>query len=272
MNKLFVTNKPAGLSSNQFLSRLKRKYGVKKAGFSGTLDPFARGSLIIAFGQYPKLFRFLKKSPKAYKATLWLGATSPTLDIEKIDNIKETPKLDIKTIKETLNSFLGELEYSSPKYSAKKQNGIPYYKLARTDTEFTPKTIKSQIQYIKLLNYTHPFIHFETTVSEGAYIRSIGTLIAQRLGISGVLSSLERVNEGEFYFQDEKELKPINYLNTTPNTYNSDTNNILLGKKLDINDFEIQEDGYYHLLIDNLLSIISINDGEVKYEINRLGI
>ena len=64
MNRLFVTNKPTGMSSNRFLGRIKRKYDVKKAGFSGTLDPFAKGALIVAFGQYTKLFRFLNKRKK----------------------------------------------------------------------------------------------------------------------------------------------------------------------------------------------------------------
>ena len=80
MNRLFVAYKPKGMVSNHFLSRLKRKYSDKKAGFSGTLDPFAQGVLIVAFGQFTKLFRFLKKAPKRYRATLWLGAYSPTLD------------------------------------------------------------------------------------------------------------------------------------------------------------------------------------------------
>ncbi|HHD83732.1 MAG TPA: tRNA pseudouridine(55) synthase TruB, partial [Campylobacteraceae bacterium] len=76
-DRLFVAYKPAGIGSNRFLSQIKRRYGIKKAGFSGTLDPFAQGVLIIAFGKYTKLFRFLKKAPKTYRATLWLGAGSP---------------------------------------------------------------------------------------------------------------------------------------------------------------------------------------------------
>ncbi|NOX15711.1 MAG: tRNA pseudouridine(55) synthase TruB, partial [Epsilonproteobacteria bacterium] len=88
MNRIFVANKPKGISSNFFLKKIKRRYDIKKAGFSGTLDPFASGVLIVAFGQFTKLFRFLDKTPKRYIATLWIGASSPTLDIEKIENVK----------------------------------------------------------------------------------------------------------------------------------------------------------------------------------------
>ena len=87
MNAIFVANKPSGMSSNHFLGRLKKKYGVKKAGFSGTLDPFASGCLIVAFGSYTKFFRFLDKSPKVYEATIWLGASSPSMDNENISEI-----------------------------------------------------------------------------------------------------------------------------------------------------------------------------------------
>ena len=70
-NMLFVANKPMFISSNKFLNQLKRKYDIKKMGFSGTLDPFAKGCLIIASGQYTKLFNYLKKTPKTYITTLF---------------------------------------------------------------------------------------------------------------------------------------------------------------------------------------------------------
>ena len=90
MNRLFVAYKPKGMVSNRFLSRLKRKYGVKKAGFSGILDPFASGCLIVAFGAYTRLFNYLKIEPKVYRATLWLGASSPSFDNQNITQIQNT--------------------------------------------------------------------------------------------------------------------------------------------------------------------------------------
>ena len=72
------------MSSNSYLNRIKRKYKNKKAGFSGTLDPFAKGCLIVAFGQYSKLFNYLEKTPKSYRTTIWLGASSESLDLENI--------------------------------------------------------------------------------------------------------------------------------------------------------------------------------------------
>ena len=120
VNRLFVVNKPIFRTSNGYMRYVKYKYNTKKVGFSGTLDPFATGCLIVATGQYTKLFQYLKKTPKSYKATLWLGANSPSLDIEKIDSIKEVKPCAIEQIKEILTSLLGQLTYYPPKYCAKK--------------------------------------------------------------------------------------------------------------------------------------------------------
>ncbi len=104
-NRLFVIKKPIFISSNFYLKRIKRKFKVKKAGFSGTLDPFAKGCLITAFGQYTKLFRFLKKVPKTYRATLWLGTTSLSGDIENVTSIEESSKLNVEDIKNELEKL-----------------------------------------------------------------------------------------------------------------------------------------------------------------------
>jgi len=213
MNALFTAYKPAGLSSNQYLSRLKRKYKVKKAGFSGTLDPFAKGVLIVAFGNATRLFRFLKKTPKSYRATLWLGAHSDTLDIEKVDHIEETAELSAERITEVLKSLEGELTYLPPKYSAKKINGQRAYDLAREGKEIELKTVTSAIYKTELLHYRHPFITFEATVSEGTYIRSLGQMITEKLGVKyGTLSALERLHEGQFRYNNETFLDPREYL------------------------------------------------------------
>ena len=270
MNRLFVAFKPAGVSSNYFLRSLKRKYKIKKAGYSGTLDPFANGCLIVAFGQYSKLFRFLKKVPKKYKATLFLGAQSETLDIEKINNIIKVEPLSEDVVQNVLHSLIGDLRYLPPKYSAKKINGKKAYELARQNKEFELKEIKSTIYDVKLLSYTHPYINFDISVSEGSYIRSIGAIIAEKLGTTGVLKTLTRVNEGLFAYDNEKSLNPVKFLRTEENLYLLDKLDILLGKKLKAESFKKSENGEYHLIIDNFLSIIKIENNEVTYLLNRV--
>lgn len=250
------------------MGSVKRKYGTKKVGFSGTLDPFATGCLVVATGQYTKLFQYLNKTPKSYKATLWLGASSPSLDTEKIDSIKEVKHFDRHTIKETLASLLGELNYYPPKFCAKRINGKRAYELARAGEEVELKTITSNIYDIKLINYNHPFVHFEAKVSEGTYIRSLGALIADKLGVDGTLSSLHRIHEGQFYYDDEKALNPFTHLALPTNTYTGDESYMELGKKLGVEYFKDQEEGVYLIETLQFFSIIEIIEGEVKYRFN----
>jgi len=269
MDRLFVVDKPIFRSSNGYMGYVKRKYKTKKVGFSGTLDPFATGCLIVATGRYTKLFNYLEKTPKVYQATLWLGVNSPTLDIERVDSIKDTLPFEEEYIVDLLREFEGRLRYYPPKFSAKKIDGKRAYELARSGEDVVLKSITSTIYEIRLINYNHPFIHFEAKVSEGTYIRSLGHLIADRLGVDGTLSSLKRISEGKFHYDNEKPLNPLEYLSIPFNNYLGDHDYLELGKKLSIEYFENRDDGYYIVVTKNFFSIIEISGSEVKYRLNR---
>ncbi|AZV46199.1 tRNA pseudouridine(55) synthase TruB [Nautilia sp. PV-1] len=279
-NIMFVANKPMFVSSNKFLNRLKRKYGIKKMGFSGTLDPFACGCLIIASGQYTKLFRFLKKTPKTYLATLMLGAYSQSLDIEKIEKIENIEPFEKEKIIETLNSFKGIQKQLPPKYSAKRINGQRAYNLIEngelrienniSQNVYLEKKVDIEIFDIELINYSHPFITFKASVSEGTYIRSLGFDIAKKLGVNGALTYLERLNEGKFHYECEKPLNPIEYLDLEENSYENDIENLILGRKLNINDFKIKKNGKYYVKFDKFFAIIEIESDKVSYILNRI--
>ena len=270
MNRLFVVNKPIFISSNFYLNRIKRKYKTKKAGFSGTLDPFACGCLIVAFGQYSKLFRYLKKTPKTYRATIFLGAQSDSLDIENIHTIEETKELPKDNIIKELEALKGSLEYLPPKYSAKKIDGQRAYDLARQGEEFDLKKISSEVYDVKFLSYCHPFITFEITVSEGSYIRSMAQILLERLGAKGTLSYLDRLNEGEFRFDNEKALDPLKYLDLEENIYSGTKEWFEMGKKLSLDYFEKKADGEYLVKFDEFFSVIEIKEGEIKYILNKV--
>ncbi|MDD3342262.1 MAG: tRNA pseudouridine(55) synthase TruB [Sulfurospirillaceae bacterium] len=271
-NRLFVGYKPANLPSNFFLSRLKRKYGIKKAGFSGTLDPFAKGVLIIAFGQFTKLFRFLDKAPKTYRATLWLGASSPTLDSEKIEYVEEMMPFAPISIEIALKSVIGTITYLPPRYSAKKIEGKRAYALARADEAFDLAKITSHVYDCHLVHYSHPFITFEITISEGGYVRSMGQIIAQKLGFDGCLSALERLHEGSFVYDNEKALNPLEYLSMLENRYNGHKDDMDLGRVLSVENFTLQEDGIYKIIHDEWLSIIEIKEKRVEYLLNKISL
>ena len=268
INRLFVVHKPQGIGSNRYLSQIKRRYGIKKAGFSGTLDPFAHGVLIVAFGQFTKLFQFLKKAPKSYRATLWLGAESETFDIEKVSRVEILPPFDPIMIEQTVKNLKGDITYLPPKYCAKKINGQKAYTLARANKEVNLNHITSHISAVKLIHYVHPFVTFEITITEGGYIRSMGQIIAEKLGSFGTLSALERLHEGDFIYEDEKALNPLKYLDLKENVYLGDVEDLHLGRKVPVANFKEQEEGDYFLNLDTMLAVITIQDGTVTYRLN----
>lgn len=270
MNRLFVAYKPTGISSNAFLSKLKRKYGVKKAGFSGTLDPFAKGVLIIGFGSCTKLFRFLDKTPKKYRATLWLGCHSESLDTENVQRVERVQERSFDKVAEAVASLQGDITYMPPRFSAKKIKGKRAYDLARMGKEVELKRVKATIYKISLLHYCHPFVTFEASVSGGTYIRSLGEMIAKKLGTVGALSSLERLSEGMFVYENEKPLEIKNVLSIKQNFYDAQTEDLLYGKKLAIENMRYKDDGSYYIDGKNFISVITIKNGAVKYELGRI--
>jgi tRNA pseudouridine55 synthase len=270
LNKLFVVKKPVFMSSNFYLTKIKRKYKNKKAGFSGTLDPFACGCLVVAFGQYSKLFRFLKKTPKAYRATVWLGANSDSLDLENVYDIQDVDTLTQEDIEDKLKALLGTLEYLPPKFSAKKIDGKRAYDLARQGVDFEMKKVLSQVYDVKFINYNHPFITFDITVSEGSYIRSISQILLKKLNQVGTLSYLERLYEGKFFYDDEKALNPLHYLDLKTNNYTGTKEWFHLGKKLNIEYFENKDDGEYLIPFDTFFAVITIKDKVPQYILNKI--
>lgn len=270
INKLIVVNKPLFISSNFYLTKIKKKYKNKKAGFSGTLDPFAKGCLIVAFGQYSKLFKYLKKTPKTYKAVIWLGVQSESFDIEKVISVDLVKQIKEEDIKSQLNSLIGEIEYIPPKFSAKRVDGIRAYELARQGHDIELEKCKMNIYNTKFISYRHPFITFETTVSEGSYIRSFAQILLEKLGTIGTLSYLERINEGSFFYDNEKDLNPLDYIDLPINNYLGTSEWLDKGKKISIDYLETKENGKYLIISDKFFSIIEIEEGDVKYLLNKV--
>lgn len=273
MNALFATHKPAGMSSNAFLTHLKRKYKFGKCGYSGTLDPFASGLLLVGVGAYTRLFDYLDKSTKSYEATLWLGAKSQSLDIEQIESVECVREFERGRVEEVLESFVGQVKYTPPRFSAKHINGKRAYELAREGVEFALKECEMQIFEIGLLSYNHPFVSFRVKVSEGAYIRSLGELVAQKLGVNGALSALRRVSEGSVCVGREeiRELDPLSHIALPRVELGELYQEFYDGKKITLKNQKLRVNTPYLVVFEEFFSIIELNEnGEVKYRLNRI--
>lgn len=265
-----MARKPPFISSNRFLGQLKRRYGIKSAGFSGTLDPFACGCLIVAFGQYTRLFQYLAKSPKRYRATLYLGAHSQSLDLEQIESIMPVNPLETTAIKAAMATLTGEQMQVPPRFSALKINGRRAYTLARSGEAFEIKARPVTIHSLSLLSYCHPFLTFEAEVSEGTYIRTLAADLAEKLGTFGALTYLERLSEGRLHDENERALDPLSVIDLPHNRYRGDEADLYLGRKLKAADFEQTKEGVYLIEAAAFFVIIEIIGDRGHYRLGRM--
>ena len=269
-NAIFVGKKPIFVSSNRYLQWLKHRFGVKKAGYSGTLDPFATGVLIVAFGSYTRLFEHIIQEPKIYHATLWLGLLSDSLDIERISGVQLLAPFKEEKIVQVMEALEGEVEYTPPKYCAKKIGGKRAYELARGGEKVELAQGKMSVSSLKMLNYSHPFVHFEVKVSKGAYVRSLGEMIARNLGCNGALSSLERVSEGGLVFEDYKPLDPLALIPYPRLFLPHLKEDMAQGRKLNCSSLLGVNEGRYIVEFEETFSIIEVKEGRVAYLLNRM--
>ncbi len=217
-----LVNKPSGPTSHDIVYRLRRITGVKKIGHAGTLDPFARGLLIMAIGRKAtrEIGKFVKLD-KTYVADLKLGATSDTHDRTGEIQLKINPSAPLRTgneklyhapgvkidnIVKSLDKFTGKQKQVPPMYSAKKIKGQRLYKLARKGIEVKREPVEIEIFSIKLLKYKWPDLQIEVQCSSGTYIRSLAHDIGEKLGCGAYLEELKRTAIGKYQFEDAVDL------------------------------------------------------------------
>lgn len=183
---------------------LSQRIGCKvKVGHAGTLDPLATGVLMLCTGRATKRIEELQAHTKEYEATLKLGATTPSFDMEHPeDAIFPTEHITRELVERTLVKFVGTIEQTPPAYSACKIKGTHAYHLARRgkEVELKPKTLV--IDKIELLDYSMPFIKIRVVCSKGTYIRALARDIGLALGSGAYLTALRRTRVGDCKVED----------------------------------------------------------------------
>lgn len=196
---LLLLNKPAGLSSNQALQRVKRLLNAKKAGHTGSLDPAATGMLPLCFGEATKVCAFLLNADKTYRVTAKLGVATDTGDAEGNEIAQQpVPELSRDDWDAILQGFMGESMQIPPMYSALKMDGKRLYELARKGevVERAPRQIR--VDEIELLEFAGTRLVFRVRCSKGTYIRSMVEDIAAKAGTVAHTARLHREAVGGF--------------------------------------------------------------------------
>lgn len=202
-DKIILIDKPKGWTSAAVINFLKKKFKIKKAGHSGTLDPKASGLLVVCTGKMTKKIGEMIEYDKDYEGVFRIGATTVSYDSESPEeNIIEDISVnenDILTIK---NYFIGEIFQIPPMHSAIKHKGKPLYKLARKglSVEIKPRKVKINSFDVKLISKTE--VEFFVSCSKGTYIRSLARDFGEKLGIGSYLKELKRLRIGPYYLKD----------------------------------------------------------------------
>ena len=204
---LLLVNKPPGVTSHDVVQVVRRKLGIRRIGHTGTLDPMARGLLIVLVGPATKHQHAFQAHPKTYEAVIRLGLRTDTGDATgKPVETGPLPALDRAHVGQILASFQGGFSHTPPAFSAVKVKGRPAYWGARRQQPVTlaPRTV--QLYEVTLLDLGSETIAIRVHCSAGTYLRSIAESIAERLGTVGHLNALVRLRVGRWTVDDAHSL------------------------------------------------------------------
>lgn len=207
--EIVCIDKPLHWTSFDLVGKLRyklcRKLNIKKlkVGHAGTLDPLATGVMILCTGKKTKLIESFQYQTKEYVATIKLGETTPSFDLEtEVDETYPTAHIDKESAEKALMSFVGEIEQVPPAFSACKIGGERAYNLAREGKEVNLKPKILVIDEIELLDFNMPTITVRVVCSKGTYIRALARDIGLALGSGAHLTALRRTRIGEITVDD----------------------------------------------------------------------
>lgn len=194
-----LIDKPAGPTSHDVVDAIRRKFGIKKVGHCGTLDPNATGLLIIVLGRGTKLSEKLMGDDKVYEGAIKLGEATDSYDADgQITETKSVPALRLDSLNQAAATFVGDLMQTPPMVSAVKKEGVPLYKLARKGIEIEREPRLVHVYSFRFTQYDPPLGRFRVGCTKGTYVRGIAHELGQKLGCGAHLAQLRRLVSGKF--------------------------------------------------------------------------
>lgn len=195
-------DKPLRQTSHDVVATVRRMTRQRQVGHTGTLDPFATGVLVVCLGQATKVSQYLMNSPKVYRASVHLGISTTTHDLEG-EVVDEQPVcISLLQIEATLWSFIGEIDQLPPMHSAIKYDGKPLYRLARQGVVIERQPRRVHITAISVVRWNSPILELEIDCGPGTYIRALARDLGEAWGCGAHLAALRRLRSGCFSIQD----------------------------------------------------------------------
>ena len=209
-NGVILINKPREWTSFDVVNFMRGRFNIPKIGHCGTLDPAATGLLVIVVGKYTKLSEQLSGDDKSYDATVLLGKTSDSHDLDgEITSENDWSQVTAEILTECLKSFEGEQLQTPPMVSAIKKDGRKLCDLARKGIEVAREAKKINITELKINEIALPEFKISVRCSKGTYIRVLAHDIGQKLHCGALLSSLHRTRSGNFSIENAVDLEAI---------------------------------------------------------------
>lgn len=206
---VLVVDKPLNWTSFDVVKKIRyaicKHYNLKKikVGHAGTLDPLAEGLLILCTGKWTKKIDEFQGQDKLYSGIFYLGATTPSFDLEtEINSRQSIEHIDENILLESTNKFIGDQFQIPPIYSAIKQNGKKLYEYARKGETIELKKRKINISEFKITKIELPKVHFKVKCGKGTYIRSLANDYGLELKSGAYLYKLKREGIGDFNIKD----------------------------------------------------------------------
>ena len=205
-----LVDKPAGPTSHDVVDAIRRKFGIKKVGHCGTLDPNATGLLIIVLGRGTKLSERLMGDDKVYEGTMKFGESTDSHDSDgELTGSLPVMPMTIDELNHEAATFIGDQMQVPPMVSAIKKGGVPLYKLARKGVEVEREPRLIHIYNFRFTEYTEPLGKFKVACTKGTYVRSLANDLGQKLGCGAHLTTLRRSASGKFDVADALPLDAI---------------------------------------------------------------
>ena len=194
-----LIDKPSGPTSHDVVDAIRRKFGIKKVGHCGTLDPNATGLLIIVLGRGTKLSERLMGDDKVYEGTMKFGEATSSYDAEgELTGSLPVPLMTLDQLNAEAATFIGDQMQVPPMVSAIKKDGVPLYKLARKGVEVEREPRLIHIYNFRFTDYVEPLATFKLACTKGTYVRSVAHDLGQKLGCGAHLATLRRSVSGKF--------------------------------------------------------------------------
>jgi tRNA pseudouridine55 synthase len=210
-----LIDKPSGPTSHDVVDAIRRKFGIKKVGHCGTLDPAATGLLIIVLGRGTKLSEKLMGDDKVYEGAIKFGETTDSYDADgELTGSLPVMPMTLEELNEAAASFIGDQMQTPPMVSAIKKGGVPLYKLARKGVVVEREPRLVHIYNFRFTDYAEPLGRFKLACTKGTYVRSVAHDLGQKLGCGAHLATLRRSVSGKFDVADALPLDQVLNLST----------------------------------------------------------